>query len=194
MNEKQQIPRYLSIIFALALSVLFLVVALSASTYFIFKKKTQGYAMTDAGVVIPLIPLDQPHLNDARVIGFVEECLRASFSHDFENFRLTMATAKACYTPGGAELFEAAMVPLLRDVQSRNLVLSASFEPTVITRIYKLDGVVHWESQTPMVLYRRGTRESLTPLKFRVESVVRRVPLDQHVRGISTRTINLKPA
>ncbi|MES2977566.1 MAG: DotI/IcmL family type IV secretion protein [Pseudomonadota bacterium] len=194
MTDKELIPKYLRVITALATGSFCLVVALLIQSWFLFSKKVSVFAVNDAGVVIPLVPLDQPFLNDSRIAGFVEECLRTSFSHDFENYRMSMANAKACYTPGGAELFEGAMRQLLTDITTKNLVLSAAFEPTVVTKVYKISGVVYWETQTPMTLYRRGTREALAPQKYRVESVVRRVSLDEHVRGISLKTINLKPA
>ena len=187
------IPRLLNIITALVIAIICLLISASVFGYFAVTKKVQGYAVTDSGTLIPLIPLDKPFLNDSRVTGFVEECLRTSFAHDFENFRLTMGAAKTCYTPDGALMFESAMTPLLQDIRAKNLILASSLEPTVVVRTYMVNGVVHWQTQTPMVLYRRGTRESLNPLKFRVESVVQRVSLDQHPRGVSLRTINLRP-
>lgn len=193
LTAKAAVPKLLNVLFivsaALALSLI-LNVALS---YFVFHKKTEAFAVTENGRVIPLVPLDQPYVNDPRVASFAEECLRGSFGHDFENFRMTMNSAKNCYTSDGAKDFEAAMEPLLGDIKTKHLVMSSSLEPTVVEKSYKLAGVVHWETQTSMVLYRRGTREQLAPLKFLVTTVVTRVALDEQVRGISVRTINLKP-
>jgi len=193
MHEKEMIPKLLSITTALAVGVVALLVTVAVLIFFLSGKKVQGYAVTDTGHIIPMVSLDKPYVSDSRVTGFLDECLRRSFSHDFENLRITMAEAKKCYTPIGAEGFEAAMGPLLKDIIDKRMVLSASLEPTVITRVFTMNGVVYWESQTPLVLYRRGSRENLVPLKFRVESLVQRIPLDQDVRGIALRTINLKP-
>lgn len=193
MNSKELIPRLLNILAALSVACIALLIALIATGYMLAKDKVQGYAASDSGRVIPLISLDQPYVTDARVTGFVEECLRRSFAHDFENYRLTMASAKDCYTPVGAEQFEAAMNPLLTDILNRSLVMSASLEPTVVTRVFSVNGIVHWTTQTPMVLQRRGGRESLTSVRFNIESVVQRIPLDHHVRGIALRSINMRP-
>lgn len=194
IQEKEIVPRLLSIVVALALSVFLLLLIVAGTGYALTQKKVQGYAVSESGRVIPLVSLDKPYVTDARITGFVEECLRRSFAHDFENFRLTMAEAKGCYTPDGAESYEAAMGPLIMDIKSKSLVMSASLEPTVVTRLYAVNGIVHWVTQTPMVLYRRGGRETLTPLRFVVESITQRIPLDHSVRGIALRTINLKPA
>lgn len=193
VSAKAAVPKLLTIIVGLSFALSFMSIATVALTVFVWKKKTESFAMSETGRVVPLIPLDKPYVNDSRVVGFADECLRSSFAHDYENYRLTMNQAKNCYTTEGAAAFEAAMEPLMADVKAKNLVLSSSMEPTVVVKTYKISGVVHWETQTPMMLYRRGTREQLAPIRFLVTSVVERVPLDEHVRGISVRSINLKP-
>jgi intracellular multiplication protein IcmL len=187
------VPDLLKIISWMGIAILVLAIALVTLSVFVWKKKIESYAVSESGQVVPLIPLDKPYINDSRVAGFTEECLRSSFAHDFENYRLTMSSAKNCYTSEGARDFETAMTPLLTDIKEKNMVLSSSLEPTVVVKTYKLAGVVHWELQTPMTLYRRGTREQMTPLKFLVTTILQRVPLEEQVRGISARSINLKP-
>lgn len=193
ISAKLMVPKLLGVIMVMGVALLCLTVTTVGLTVFVYKKKTASFAISESGRVVPMIPLDQPYVNDARVAGFSEECLRSSFAHDFENYRLTMNNAKNCYTTAGGRDFELAMEPLLADVKSKNVVLSSSMEPTVVVKTYKLSGVVHWETQTPMTMYRRGTREQLAPLRFLVTSIVQRVSLDEHVRGISVRSINLKP-
>jgi len=140
-----------------------------------------------------LIPLDQQFVNDSRVIGFVDECVRRSFAHDYENYRMTINDAKECYTPTGAAEFELAITPLIRDVVDMHLVMSASLETTMVVRRGIRNGYFTWETQTPMTLYRRGTRETIAPVKYVVSALVIRVPLEQDVRGILVRSIALKP-
>lgn len=193
MQSKEIIPRLLSIIVALSISSLALLIALVGAGFALSKQKVQGYAATDTGRVIPLVSLDQPYVTDSRVTSFVEECLRKSFAHDFENYRLTMATAKDCYTPQGSEAYEAAMSPLITDIKQKSLVMSASLEPTVVSRVFKVNNVVYWATQTQLVLYRRSGRETLTPVRFRIESITQRIPLDHNVRGIALRSINMSP-
>lgn len=193
LTAKTAVPKLLNVIVLLAISLIVSLLVNAGLAVFVFSKKVEAFAVSESGRVIPLVPLDKPYVNDPRVVGFVEECLRGSFGHDFENFRMTMNSAKNCYTSEGAIDFEAGMAPLLADITSKNLVMSSALQPTVVDRTYKLAGVVYWETVTPMMLYRRGTRDSLTPLKFLVTTVVKRVALDEQVRGISIRSINLKP-
>lgn len=193
ISAKLLVPRLLTIISIMGAALVVLALSTAVLTWFVYHKKTASFAVSETGRVVPLIPLDQPYVNDSRVTGFAEECLRSSFAHDFENYRLSMNNAKNCYTTNGARDFEAAMEPLLNDVKTKNVVLSSSLEPTVVVKTYKLSGVVHWETRTALTLYRRGTREQMAPLKFIVTSVVQRVAVDEHVRGISVRSINLKP-
>src|SRR5690554_4453426 len=69
-------------VFMLALANVGLVVnALIPKTYII--------AATEDGKLIRPVPLPQAFVTESRVLGFVDECLRASFSHDFENYRRT---------------------------------------------------------------------------------------------------------
>lgn len=193
LTAKAAVPKLITVIVGLSIALSVSALANVTLSVFVWKKKTESFAVSESGRVVPLVPLDSPYVNDSRVSSFSEECLRASFAHDFENYRLTMNSAKNCYTTEGAKDFEAAMEPLLAEIKSRNLVLSSTMEPTVVSRNYKLSGVIHWETQTPMTLYRRGTREQMTPLRFLVISDVQRVALDEQVRGISVRSINLKP-
>lgn len=193
ISAKQAVPKLLGILTALSIALVISLIANAGLTVFVFKKKTESFAVSETGRVVPLVPLDKPYVNDSRVSGFAEECLRSSFAHDYENFRITMNAAKNCYTSDGARKFEGAMEPMLDEIKTKRVVMSASMEPTVVVKTYILSGAVHWETQTPMTLYRRGTREQLTPIRFLVTTVVERVALDENVRGISVRSINLKP-
>lgn len=193
ISAKEIVPRLISSIVGLSVVVILLVVANIALAVFVFTKKVESFAVTESGRVVPLVALDKPYVNDQRVSGFTEECLRSSFAHDYENWRATMSSAKNCYTGEGAKAFESAMAPMLDDVRSKRFVMSSSLEPTVVARSYLLGGAVHWEVETPLTLYRRGTREQLSPIKFMVTSIVKRVALDENVRGISLHSINLKP-
>lgn len=193
LTAKSAVPKLLQLLVLLSAALILSLIANVGLSVFVFKKKTEAFAVSESGRVVPLVPLDKPYVNDPRIVAFAEECLRGSFGHDYENYRMTMNTAKNCYTSEGARDFEAAMEPLLADLKTKNLVISSTLEPTAVERTYKLAGVVHWETVTPMVLYRRGTRDALTPLRFRVTTVIQRVALDEQVRGISVRSINLKP-
>ena len=192
MNEKETTAQLISIITALSIAAIAMLAVIGILTMFLTQKKVQAFATMDNGNIIPLVSLDKPYVSESRIDGFVQECLRKSFSHYFENFRSTVAAARDCYTPIGAEGYEAAMVSLLADMTLKKVVLSVSMEPTVVVRAYMLNGVAHWDTQTTLVLNRRGSRESLPVTKMETTVTVQRVPLDQDVRGVSIKTINAK--
>jgi intracellular multiplication protein IcmL len=192
-SAKHLVPKLLRLVTMLSIANVVLLVAVPVLVYFVVTKKVTAVGITETGRIVELVTLDKPFVSDARVIGFTEECLRLSFAHDFENYRQTMNTAKSCYTSNGARVFEDAMGPQLTEITLRSLVMSSSLDVTVIVRRYMLDGVVHWQTQTPMTLHRRGSRDSSRPVKFLVKNVIKRVPLDENVRGISVASMTLEP-
>lgn len=192
--RKEIVPRLVRSNLILTVVVGILAIAVFAIGYLAVNKRPLTFGVTDTGRIIPLVPLDQPYVGDARVIGFADECIRQAFSHDFKNFRLTLANSKQCFTPGGSRGFDAAIEPLIADIQERRMVMSVSMEPAVIVRVAKPGGVHTWVVQSRMTLFRDGTRERVTPATFRIDMVVERVPLEESVRGIGISQINVRPA
>ena len=190
---KRLVPVELGLTVALVIAIVLMSIASLVLVSFLGSKRVIPVAVDGTGRILPVIALDQPHLPDNRVLGFVDECLRRSFAHDFENFRITVNEAKRCYTPNGAAEFESAIEPLLADVQRLNMVMSVSLEASVMHRKYIREGLHVWEVQTPMTLFRRGSREAIAPTTFLVTTTVIRVPLEQDVRGIAVRAINMRP-
>jgi len=191
---KRMVPVELGMTVALTLAVVMLALASLILAGFLGTKRTVPVAVDGTGRIIPVIALDQPHLPDNRILGFVDECLRRSFSHDFENFRITINEAKRCYTPTGAVEFEKAITPLIEDMRRMNAVMSVSLDASWVHQRYLREGIHVWEVQTPLTLHRRGTRESIAPTQFVVTTLVIRIPLESDVRGIAVRAINLRPA
>ena len=192
-SSKVLVPKLLALVTMLSISNVVLLISVPLLVYFLGSKKVTAVGITETGRIVELVTLDKPFVSDARVIGFTEECLRMSFAHDFENFRQTMNAAKTCYTSNGARVFEDAMTPQLNQITARNLVMSSSLEVTVIVSRYMEGGVVHWMTQTPMTLHRRGSRDSSRPVRFLVKNVIKRVSLDENVRGISVSSMILEP-
>jgi hypothetical protein len=150
---------------------------------------------TDTGRFIPAISLDQPYLNDPRVQAFAEECLRASFSHDFRNFRRTMSLAQECYTVQAAGMYASAMEPLLADLQRRRMVMTPVVDrPPIVVRAYlNQRGVFTWDLQARIILTREGTAERIPPAVYDVSLRISRATIEQSVRGILVSNIELTP-
>src|SRR5690606_5137968 len=79
--------------------------------------KVEVIGVTETGAVINPVPLAQAFVTEPRVLSFVDECLRESFSHDFENYRRTMNSAMSCYTSLGGKEFNKAIDATLLEIR-----------------------------------------------------------------------------
>lgn len=191
--SKTLIPKLVRSNLVLTIAVAILSIAVFVLGYVGINKRPLTFGVSDTGRIIPLVPLDQPYVGDARIIGFADECVRQAFSHDFKNFRLTMSNAKDCFTVAGSRGFDEAIEPLIADIQEKRMVMSVSLEPAVVVRVAKPRGVYTWVVQSKMTLFRDGTRERVVPTVFTVDLVIERVPLEESVRGIGIGQINVRP-
>ena len=190
----QIMPRVVRVMFFQSVAIAVLALGLIISFYMAAAKRPEVLAVTESGRIIPLVPLDKPYVSDARILGFADECIRAAFGHDFLNFRTTMAAAKECFTPEGGRNFDAAIAPLLKDIQTRRMVMAVTLQPAAIVQSTLRSGSVKtWVVQTKMTLFREGTKDRVAPVTYVVDLVVERVPLEDSVRGISVSQINVRP-
>ncbi len=187
-------PKFVRVMFFQSIAIAVLAVGLIVAFYMAASKRPEVLAVTEAGRIIPLVPLDKPYVSDARIVGFADECIRAAFGHDFLNFRATMAVAKECFTTEGGRNFDTAISPLLKDIQARRMVMAATLQPAIIVQSTVRSGNVKtWVVQTKMTLFREGTKDRVAPVTYIVDLVVERVPLEDSVRGISVSQINVRP-
>ncbi|CAN0418262.1 unnamed protein product [Phaeothamnion confervicola] len=156
-------------------------------------KRPLTFAVSDTGRVIPLVPLNQPYLGDARIVSFADECIRQAFSHDFRNYRMSVGGAKGCFTSAGSRGFDKAIDPLLSDIVERRMVMSVSPEPPIVMSKSTQGGVHTWVVQTKMTLFRDGSRDRVTPTTYVVDLVLERLPLEESVRGVGIAQINVRP-
>lgn len=159
-----------------------------------FSRKQVVVGVTDSGRVVPLIVLDKPYVNDSRVVSFATECITKAFSHDFVNFRGTMADSSACFTPDGNREYVSAITPHIEELLKNRFVMSLTMRPPAVLKAEAVAGVYTWSLETEMTLYREGTATRMTPTKYRVNMLVERVGLDQDPRGLAVSRFFVKPA
>lgn len=189
-----QVSKLTRLVVWLALSVVALAVALVIAIVFVTKTHHEVIAATPDGRLIPIVPLDKPYVSDARVLGYVDECARMVFSHDFLHWRTTLQGSKTCFTEKGGDAVEEALAPWVKDIVDRELTMSVSLSDTpVIAKRGEFGGTFAWRVQAPISLFRRGTKVSDTPRPFVLHVVVRRVGLDQNPRGIAIDSLQLVP-
>lgn len=195
LSPTQQVSKLLRVVIICSIAALISTVAGIAGIVAALNKKPQVVATTDSGRIIPVVPLNKPYVTQSRVIAFVEECTRRAFAHDFVNYRETISRASECFTPDGASMYASAMEPMIKDLIQRRMIMSASVEPPVILQgPVEVRGRAMWVVQTKMALFREGSKDRITPQNFVVDMEVVRVDLEESARGISIRTINVRPA
>jgi intracellular multiplication protein IcmL len=189
-----QVKKLTRLVLWLSGSVLALSIALIIAVIFISRTHREVIAATNEGRVIPVIPLDKPYVSDARVLGYVDECARMVFSHDFLHWRTTLQGSKTCFTEKGGDAVEEALAPWVKDIVDRELTMSVSLADTpVIAKRGEFNGAFAWRVQAPISLFRRGTKVADVPRPFLLQVVVRRVGLDQNPRGIAIDSLQLVP-
>lgn len=157
--------------------------------------KTEVIAVTEDGRLSRPVPLTEAFVPEARVLGFVDECLRASFAHDFENYRRTFNAALPCYTSTGGKEFAKAIDPLLLDIREKRIVMSSTAEPPALVRgPSRVQGRVMWQVDSLITLHFQGSRERFSPQRRVARVTVARVPLEESPRGIAINAIQLAPA
>jgi len=157
-------------------------------------RKIEVIATTESGALVRPVPLPQAFVTVPRVLGFVEECLRDSFSHDFENYRRTMTLALSCYSTVGSKEFARVMDPNLQEIRSKRVVLSVTTMPPALLRGPMLiNGRATWEVNSVITLHYQGTRERYPSQSRNVVVTVVRVPIEENPRGIAINAIQLSP-
>jgi hypothetical protein len=133
------------------------------------------------------------------VLGFVEECLRKSFSHDFLHFDQTIPLAQECFTPDSADKYAVNMQPYIKIMEEKRMVMAVAIpRPPRVVRVYMLKTVMgdvaHWDIQVPVDISFEGRNERIPPSKNMVQITVKRVPLEGTPRGILIDKFSAGPA
>lgn len=159
------------------------------SIYAAVGKKTVAIAVDSRGVVVPIVPLTDPLVSESRVLGFVEECLRKSFSHDFLHYDQTIPQAQECFTPDTADKYAVSLQPFVKMMNEKRMVMAITIpRPPRVVSVYMkrtaAGDVAHWDIQAQVEIFFEGKNERIPPSKNIVKITVKRVPLEDTPRGI----------
>lgn len=191
MSESARMVRANMILIA---SLIIMAISNVGLVWYAISTKVEVIATSESGSIINPIPLSEAFVTEPRVLSFADECMRASFSHDFENYRRTMNAAIPCYTSSGAKELTRAIDPLLTEIKNKRVVMSITTEPAVIVRgPMMVGGRATWEVQLVMSMFFSGTKERY-PTQMRIANItVVRVPIEEDPRGVAIHTIQLAP-
>jgi hypothetical protein len=182
-------------ILVLAISTVVAVISAISAIVIASRRHVEVISATDRGVLIQPVPVSKPYINEAKVQGFAEECLRKSFAHDFKNFAQTLTAALPCYTQDAGNLFAVALDPILTNqVKAKRMVMTPVIvaAPVVVKASNTSDGY-RWIIRGKVQLQFEGTTERLSPATYAVELSAIRVPLEENPRGVLLNNITFKP-
>lgn len=147
--------------------ILALTTALSvtAATYLALTKPEPRYFATSlGGKILPLVPLDQPHLSANEVVNYAIKAVTDALTYDFKNYRADFQQAQDYFTkPNGWNSFVDALEKSdqLTMVKKRRLNTTAIAQDAVIVREgVNSNDVYEWIIQIPV----RMTYESASEI------------------------------
>lgn len=192
--KKQKGDPMLALCIAGFSSTMVLIYCIAVVSAVAFTGRTETIAITDSGQVVLPAPLSQQNVADSRVLEFAEEGLRASFSHDFVNYRSTLNYAEKFYTTTGARMLQEQIAPLLGDLRRERAVMTNQTETPLMRRSgFMYHGRIAWEVEVPITIRFAGQRQNYQPRERIALMLIVQVPPEENVRGISVHTVQLKP-
>lgn len=161
--------------------------------------KVVAIAVDAKGVITPAVVMSEPLVAESRVVGYVEECVRRAFSHDFLHFGQTIPLAQDCFTPEASEKYVKAMQPYIKLMEEKRMVMGLTVpNPPRVIEAYLLSmpegKVAHWKVQLQVEIFFEGRSERIPPQRNTIDVVVRRVPLESTPRGILIDQFTVGPA
>jgi intracellular multiplication protein IcmL len=153
---------YRTVLVALLIAVLAIAGLIGTVGYLLTHQTAPKYfATTNAGKLIPMIPLDQPNMTQQAMLQWTASAVTSVYTYDFLNYRKSFQNNAQYFTSGGWKAFlsKIASSRNLKAVQEEKLTVSSVPAGTpVIVNQGVIEGHYAWRVQIPMVL----TYESLS--------------------------------
>lgn len=192
--SSDQVTKLIRMCVILSFATVISLIATAFALHSAVSSKIVTIATDDKGRVTPIVPLNEPLLSEPRVVAFAEECVRRAFSHDFLHYGETMVAAQGCFTYAASAKYVESMQSYLKLMEEKRMVMAIVVKrPPRVIRAYEIDGVVHWNVQVEVELSFEGRNERIPPTGNRIELTIRRVPLEETVRGVAIDALSLGP-
>ena len=172
----------------LLLSLVVTAALLSVLAYVIFNPPEPKYfAVTPAGRITPVVPLDQPNLSPSAIVQWAQQASTAAFSYNFVNYRQELQAASQFFTAEGWGYFIKALQNSrnLNTINDKKLVVSSVVTKTpVITWSGNLpDGSFAWRVQLALLVTYQSP-SYLSKQNVVVSMLIKRVKTIYSARGI----------
>lgn len=150
------------------------------------QKKSNYYATTTSGLVIPMRSLSEPIVTSSYLLQWAGLATRKAFNLDFVHYQSQLEQAKVYFTPHGWEQFLAALdkSKLLAMVQEKKLMTNAVLADTpVVLNRSVLHGRYTWRIQLPFLITFSSASEE-HKMRMMVTANVQRVSVLDTSQGI----------
>jgi intracellular multiplication protein IcmL len=145
------------------------------------------FATTSDGRLITIVPLAEPNMSDTAVTTWVGNNLPQVYNLDFVHYRSQLQSMQGLFTPYGWQEFIQASGPLLSNIISQRLVVTATLTNVpIIVQKGLINGVYSWQVQVPLLISSQsGDQQSTQNVIIRM--IVQRVNniASQQLLGIS---------
>ena len=159
------------------------------------KPEPRYFIAREDGGVIPIVPVDQPYLNDAAVLNFAVEAITNSLTLNFANWRAQLSSASDFFErPNGWNNFLEALEGsgTLDLIRNRNLVSSVVANGAVIVdRGPDSRGRYRWVVQVPVTISYQSANEGRSETRL-AELEIARLPTWQTSRAVGVTRVLIR--
>ncbi|OGT52825.1 MAG: type IV secretion protein IcmL [Gammaproteobacteria bacterium RIFCSPHIGHO2_12_FULL_41_15] len=148
--------------------------------------KTNYYATTTTGQIIPMQPLSAPVVTGSYLLQWAELATRACFNLDFVHYSQQLEQASSYFTPTGWNALMGALKKskVLDSLEQNKLMMSAVVDgPAVILDEEIVRGRYTWRVQLPLLVTYTSASEN-KQAHFTVTMDIVRVPVLEAAKGI----------
>jgi intracellular multiplication protein IcmL len=129
---------------------------------FWFRPDPKYFATTMEGRIVPLVPLDQPTVNQDTVLSFAQRVALSSFVFDFANYQGQLGALSRSYTSRGYDTLISSLQKngVLDLVKAKRYVATAVATSAPVVTWSGVDrGVFKWRVEMPVTITLQGQTE-----------------------------------
>lgn len=158
----------LSLMINLALAVLSICLGILVWNLAHRQPQTKYFSVDTRGVIVPLIPMNEPHMTDSAILELSAKVVAQSYTFDADNYRDAIMGVQQYYTSEGFEGFTKSMQAQIAYVKDNILIASAvpTGTPVLIKSGLINTGaggdVVAWKIRVPVLVTYRSKGDSST--------------------------------
>ena len=143
------------------------------------------FATQVGGQILPLVPLNEPHLDDNRVVNFAIEGITKALTLNFQNWRNQLSESQIYFASAGYDQFLNVLESSgnLDMIRSRRMSAVAVANGGVVNAKGLQDGVFTWRTEIPLTVTYQSSSSQVTQNMVATVEVVR-IPTYENTYGV----------